>query len=133
MTGHWALPSLQRKHLAGIEQPVGVEGALHPHLLLEVGGGELHAHQLALLDADAMLAGQAAAELDAQLENLRAAQLGALELARIVGVVEDQRMQIAVAGMEDIGDAEAVAPADLGRSRSSASDSLDSGMTPSMQ
>src|SRR4029077_12958118 len=76
--------------------------------------GELHAHQLALLDADAMLAGQAAAELDAELEDFGAAQLGTLEFDLVVGVVEYQGMQIAVAGMEDIDDAEAMAAADLG-------------------
>ena len=33
---------------------------------------------------------------------------GLVEFARLVGVVEDQRMQIAVAGVEDVGDAQAV-------------------------
>jgi hypothetical protein len=51
----------ERKHLGGIEQPIRIERALHPHLLSDVGGGELHAHQLALFDADAVLAGEAAA------------------------------------------------------------------------
>jgi hypothetical protein len=35
-----------------------------------------HAHQVALLDADAVLAGQAAAELDAHFERMSAPLLG---------------------------------------------------------
>src|SRR6516165_11205968 len=93
----------------GIEQPIRIERALHPHLLGDVGGGELDAHQLAFLDADAVLAGEAPAELDAELEDLGAAHLGALELRPVIGIVEDQGMQIAVAGMENVGDVEAIA------------------------
>ena len=65
-------------------------------------------HQVALLDADAVLAGQHAADLDAEPQDVGAESLGRLELARLVGVIEDQRMQIAVAGMEDVGDAQPV-------------------------
>ena len=97
-----------RKHLAGIEQALGVEGAFQPLLLVEIDLGEHHRHQVALLDADAVLAGQHAADLDAELEDLGAELLGAVEFAGLVGVVEDERMQIAVAGMEHVGDAQAV-------------------------
>ena len=33
MSGHWRVRPFQRKHFAGIEQPVGIEGGLDPHLL----------------------------------------------------------------------------------------------------
>ena len=49
---------------------------------LHVGGGELHIHQIALFDPDAVLAGQAAAHLDTELENVVARILGLLRLAR---------------------------------------------------
>ena len=49
-----------------------------------------------------------AADLDAEPQDVGAERLGALDFAGLVGVVEDQRMQIAVAGMKHIGDAEAV-------------------------
>src|SRR3954468_9596326 len=52
--------------LARIEQMVGIEGALHAHLLVEIDLGELHIHQVALLDADAMFAGQHAADPHAE-------------------------------------------------------------------
>ena len=54
-----------RKHLAGIEQALRVERAFQPLLLVEIDLGEHLRHQIALLDADAVLAGQDAAELDA--------------------------------------------------------------------
>ena len=93
--------------LAGIEQALGVEGAFEALLLIEVGLAEHHRHQVALLDAHAMLAGENAADFDAQPEDIGAESLRALQLARLVGVVENQRMQVAVAGMKDIGDTQA--------------------------
>ena len=62
-----------------------------------------------------MLAGEAAADLDAELQDVGAGVLGLLQLARVVGVEQDQRVQIAVAGVEDVGDLEPVAGADLAR------------------
>src|SRR3546814_5305418 len=86
---------------------------LHALLLLQVGLAEHRAHEIALLDADAMLAGQHAADLDAELQDVGAEVLRLLQLARLVGVVEDERMQVAVAGVKDVGDAQAVARAEL--------------------
>src|SRR3546814_10551746 len=60
-----------------------------------------------------MLAGQHAADLDAELQDVGAEVLRLLQLARLVGVVEDERMQVAVAGVKDVGDAQAVARAEL--------------------
>ena len=60
------------EHLAGIEQVVGIEGAFHAHLLVEIDLGELLAHQVALLDADTVLAGQHAAHLHAKPQNVGA-------------------------------------------------------------
>src|SRR5205814_8473222 len=48
-----------------------------------------------------------APDLDAELQDLRPELLGPLQLARLVGVVQDQRMQVAVAGVKHIGDAQA--------------------------
>src|SRR5215510_5296569 len=84
------------EHLAGIEQMVGIEGALHPHLLVEVDLGELFAHQVALLDADAVFAGQHAAHAHAEPQDVGAELLGASQFAGIVGVEQDQRMEVAV-------------------------------------
>ena len=94
--------------LPGLSRPLASKAHLTPLLLVEVDLGEHRRHQVALLDADAVLAGEHAADLDAQLQDVGAERLGALQLARLVGVVEDQRMQVAVAGMEHVGDAQAV-------------------------
>ena len=100
---------LRRKHLARIEQTLVVERAFHALLLGQIDFVEHLRHQVALLDSDAVLAGEHAADFDAELENVGAESLGALELARGIGVVKDQRMQIAVAGVEHVGDPQTVA------------------------
>src|SRR5438132_5050210 len=77
-----------RKHLSGIEQALGVEGAFQALLLVEVNLAEHLRHQVALLDADAVLAGEHAAELDAGAQDVGAEGFGAFDLAGFVGVVE---------------------------------------------
>src|SRR5579862_10071441 len=94
--------------LAGVEQPIGIEGAFDAQLLIEIRFVEHRSHEIALLDADAVLAAQNAADLDAIAHDIGAAGLGGLELARLVRIVEDERMEIAVAGVKDIGDAQPV-------------------------
>src|SRR3981081_1014888 len=89
-----------RKYLPRIEQALRVERAFQPLLLVEIDLAEHLRHQVALLDTDAMFAGQHAAELDADPQDIGAEGLRPLDLAGLVGIVEDQRMQIAVAGMK---------------------------------
>jgi hypothetical protein len=93
-----------RKDLAGIEQAIGIESAFQALLMRQVGFIEHRAHQIALFDPNPVLAGQHAANLDAKLENVGAEFLGPGKLARLIGVVQDQRMEIAIAGVEDVGD-----------------------------
>jgi len=97
-----------RKHFSGIEQTFRIEGAFDALLLVQVDLRKHRRHQVALLDADAVFAGEHAADLDAQLQDLGAEFLGALQLARLVGIVKNERMQVAVAGMKHVGDAQAV-------------------------
>ena len=97
-----------RKHLARVQQPVGIEGAFDPLLVGQIAFVEHRSHQVALFDADPVLAGQNAADLDAQPQDVRAERLGALGLAGLVGVVKNQRVQVAIAGVKDIGDAEPI-------------------------
>src|SRR5664279_3123205 len=96
------------KYLAGIKQALRVERAFQPLLLVEVDLAEHLRHQVALLDADAMFAGQHAAEFDADPQDIGAEGFGPLHFAGLVGIIKDQRMQIAVAGMKHIGDAQVV-------------------------
>src|SRR5689334_15002013 len=91
-----------REHLAGVEQALRIEGAFEPLLLVEVRLRKHRRHEITLLDAHAVLAGEHAADLHAKPEDICAEALGAVELVGIVGVEQNKRMKIAVAGMEDI-------------------------------
>ena len=57
---------------------------------------------------NAVLAGDGAADRHAQLEYFAAQFLGAFQFPRLVGIVEYQRVQVAVAGMEYVADRQAV-------------------------
>src|SRR6185436_5848509 len=97
-----------RENFSGIEQAFGVERTFDPLLLIEVDLREHYRHQVALLYADTVFAREHAADFDTQLEDLGAEFLGFLQLARNICVIENERMQIAVPGMKNIGDAQAV-------------------------
>src|SRR3954454_1779294 len=105
--------AVQREDLSGVEQPCRIEHGPDAHLLLKVFRGELDRHQVALLDADPVLACETAADLDAELQNVLACRFGLLQLARLVDVEHDIRVQVPVASMEDSGHLEAVAMTDL--------------------
>src|SRR5579863_6635339 len=97
-----------REDLAGVQQPFGIEGAFEALLMGKIVLVEHRAHQIALLDADPVLASQHPADFDAQPQDVGAEGFGALDLALLVGVVEDERVEVAVAGVKHIGDAEPV-------------------------
>ncbi len=72
-------------------------------------------HEFHLFDADAVLAGHASPDRDALVENLVARQEHALHLIGVALVEEQDRVNIAVAGMEDVGDPQIVPPTDRRR------------------
>src|SRR4051795_6069779 len=59
-----------RKHLSRVEQPLRIESAFQPLLLVEVDVAEHLAHQVALLDSHPVLAGEHPAELDASAQDI---------------------------------------------------------------
>src|SRR4051812_25988094 len=73
--------------LAGIEQAFLVKRAFEALLLVEVFFRKHHRHQITLLDADAVLAGQHAADLDTEPQDVGTEFLRLVELARLVGVI----------------------------------------------
>jgi hypothetical protein len=77
--------------LPGLSRPSGSNAALRAWNWASSSGGELAAHGVQLLDADAVLAGDRAADLDAQVEDVGAEGFGALHLAGLVGVEQDER------------------------------------------
>src|SRR5690606_34808698 len=90
----------QRENLTRVQEPVGVEDALYPHLDRKVGRGELHLHEVALLDADPVLARETATDRDAELQDLCAGELGVVGFVRVVGIVKYERVQISITRME---------------------------------
>ena len=71
---------------------------------VEVSVGEYEGHELGFFHADAVFAGERAADFEAVVDNFGGGLHGAFELGGVAGVVEDDGMQIAVAGVENIAD-----------------------------
>src|SRR5215204_1245848 len=99
-----AAETRRRHHLAGVREAGGIERAAQPLERVEVGLAEHLRHVLLLVDADAVLAGDRAARLQARVEDPAGELLGALGLALVAAVEADERMEVAVAGVEDVGD-----------------------------
>src|SRR5574337_1160572 len=98
----------RREDLPGVEQPAGIKDPLHLAHGLQVVAGELQRHVVPLLQADTMLAGEAAAHLDAGLDDLGSHLLRLAELPFVPGVRADERVEVAVARVKDVGHPEAV-------------------------
>ena len=109
---HLAAQPRRRDHLARVGDPVRVEGAAQPLERLEVALGEHLRHRAGLVDADAVLAGERAARVEAGAEDRLGQDLRGLRLA-LRRVVEDERVQVAVTRVEDVPDPEAVLAREL--------------------
>ena len=88
------------KDFARIEQACVIERAFETLLLRQIRVREHRRHQIALLHADAVFAGQDAADFDAQFQDRRAECFCTRKLARFHHVEDDERMQVSVAGVE---------------------------------
>lgn len=121
-----------RNVLAGVEQPPRVKRCLDRVKQGDFVAVELRAHLIDLFPADAMLAGNAATHRHAQLEDLAADGLSPLQLARHIGVKQDQWVHIAIAGMKHIGHAQPIFGGQLS-DRTEHPRQLAAGIVPSMQ
>ena len=92
-----------RKHLAGIQQMIGIKSAFQTLLLFHIIFGKLDRHQITFFNANAMFASQYTTHFDTAPQNIGAKILGPRQFARLVGIKQDQRVQIAVTRMKDIG------------------------------
>ena len=119
--------------LPGLSSPFGSNAALDAVNSCSSSAAGTARTSVDLLDADAVLAGDRAAHVDAQLEDLGAEVLGALELAAVVRVEQDQRMQVAVARVEHVARSAGRTSPPSPRSRSSMSARRARGIVPSMQ
>src|SRR5438874_436171 len=95
--------------LVRIGASLGIEHGAQPRHRAEVVGPEEERHLRHLLDPDAVLAGEAPAERDARLQDLPSRREHAPDLVLVALVEEEDRVDVAVAGVEDVGDAEPVA------------------------
>ena len=107
-TGNLSAQPRGRHDLAGVGEPVGIERAAQTLERGEVGFLEHRRHVGPLVDPDPVLAGDGAARIHARLDDQSRQLLGAFRLALAPGVVADERMQIAIPGVEHVGDAELI-------------------------
>src|SRR6478672_722986 len=101
------------EHLVRTEVAAGIERFAEIFHSGQVGWREHLVHEADFFDADAMLAGNAAAASEALIEDLVARGQDALDLLRVALIEQQDRMNIAVAGVEHIHDADVVPGADL--------------------
>src|SRR2546423_14835948 len=80
---------------------------------VEVRGAKLLGHEIDLLHANAMLASDAAAECDTFFQNFFASMDGAFHLVWITFIIQDERMDVAIAGVENICDPQPISAAGL--------------------
>ena len=102
--------------LPGLQRRCGSMRVAHLLHHVEVVVGEHARHVVPLVRADAVLTGDRAAGLDAVGEDLAGDFLGQRRLPRNPLVVADQRVQVAVAGVEDVADRQTRSLAERARS-----------------
>src|SRR5579885_1216896 len=106
-------PAGLREELAWIEQLAGIPRLAYLLHDAQIERAKNQGHLLLLLYAHAMFTCDAAACLGADLQNFVSRPAHALDLAGHLGVEEDQWMQVAIAGVEDVAHAQSIAGADL--------------------
>src|SRR5713226_7259205 len=99
--------------LSGIEERGGIECVVDAAHEREVRVGKDERHELAFFHADAMLTGERAAQINAMANDFGGRFDGAAELGGIAGIEENDGMQVAVAGVKNVADGEAVFLADF--------------------
>ena len=106
-----AAGSWSGKDLAGIGPAVGIEGAAQQPHRLEIVRRKHPIEIAPLVRSDPVLTTDAAARRQTFLEDGCTQLLHPRLRPRLSGVVKDEGMKIAVAGMEDIGDGQTMIPA----------------------
>ena len=106
-----ALPS--GRTLPGFKSPGRIERRAHARHQREIVRREHQRHQFIFFHADAVFAGQRAADRDAVPHDFAARRDHALKLRAIALVEKDERVKIAVAGVENIADLQVVLAADF--------------------
>src|SRR5947208_11108032 len=103
---------VRRQELFRVHEPLGVENTPQAIHEVQIGISILKRQVLRLIETHTMLARDGAPHRDAGVKQLLVGRLRALEFIRVSVVIEDERVQVAVARVEDVGDLHAVARAD---------------------
>src|SRR5204863_7187792 len=98
--------------LAGVAKARGVDGRAHAQHRAERVVVEDERQVFALVQANAVLARDRPARAHAGLHDLAPGEFDARHLFRVARVEADERVQVSVARVEDVGDAQAVLRAD---------------------
>src|SRR2546427_7977717 len=101
-----ALPDGQE--LSGIHDAVRIKRPLHTLHRHQVGVGKHPAHVLPLFDSHPMFACDGAPGFDAGAKDLLARPHHLVHDSRLAGIEEDDRVQIAIPGVEQVADGQAV-------------------------
>ena len=102
------------KNFRRVGKQEGIEGATDALHGVEVRLSKHFGHHFLFVFANAVLAGNGASGSNAQLENLKRESFSGFFLAGDTAVVENERVKIPVAGVEDVGDAQASFSAEAG-------------------
>src|SRR5215467_54014 len=94
------------EHLAWIAEPGSIECVLEALHERKIRDRENERHEIGFLQADAVLAGDRPTDVRADLHDLGAGLDDPRFLARLARIVEDVGMEVAVAGVEHVADAE---------------------------
>ena len=108
MPGHLAAQPRCRQCLARVAEIAWVERVAHPAHHVDGAGAEHLRHVARLVRSDTVLAGDRATGRDARLEDLPRHLERAIAGAGLRVVEEHERMEVAVAGVKDVGDAQPV-------------------------
>ena len=113
--GNLAAEARRREDLARVREPVRVEGAAHALHRREVGLGEHQRHRARLVGADRRARPSASRPRRRRSRGSRCATRSASSASPGTAcVVEHERMQVAVARVEDVADPQAVLALELG-------------------
>ena len=97
-----------RKDFTRIESVVGVERAFYTLLLGEICFGKHRVHEVAFLDANAVFTSEYAFDLNAQTEDVSAKSFCPVCVAINAGIIQNEGVEIAVAGMKNVCDAKSM-------------------------
>ncbi len=97
----------ERENFSGIERAFWIECVVDAAHEFEIGVGKEKRHELAFFHTDAVFTGEAAADFNAVTDDFGGCFQRALELFVVAEIIENDGMEIAVAGVEYVADVEA--------------------------